>query len=189
MLPALIVIEAIEVNSEMSEACKSALISIGPNVIEHIGQYFGTVADVDMCLSEVLAIFPTERSAEMIMDSLEDQDYIEGRYISALEAIAHPDSVNFLIDRCDPDNPTAVEAVLTLCAIHGMDKSAIDAWLDTADEVRALRLQKRLETSKSGRRPDQIDGLQGSSGKKKTISNAERKKRGKARVMNKRKKK
>ena len=88
-----------------------------------------------------------------------------------------------------PTDPTAVEAALTLCAINGRDSSAVDDWLETAEELRQARLQEQVRTSDNIGLRDNTYGWPGSTGKKKTISKTEKKKRSKARLMNKRRKK
>ena len=188
-IPSLIEAIDYEANCELADACKRALMAIGPNVVERIAGYVGTDANVDRCLCEVLAAFPTERSSDIIIDLLEYEDYIEGSHIGSLEAIGHPDAVSFLMDRCDPDNPTAVEAVLTLCAINDLDTSEVDRWLNSVEERRAQRYQGVQAESSVAQRMDQTAWGSRSAGKTKTLSRAERKKRAKARLMNKRRKK
>lgn len=175
--------------TEIADACQSALVAIGPDALEYIAPYVRSDNDLDICLSGIFTAFPTKRSAEIIMDALGDEDYIAEWYASALKDIGHPDAVNFLIDRCDPNDPSAREAVLTLCAINGIDQSVAKEWIDSGEEFRERWMQAKTAALSEMRPARSIAGAPVSGGKKKSISKNEKKKRAKNRMMNKRKKK
>lgn len=122
----------------MLEACSEALSAIGPPAVASIAQHIREDDTArQIYLTGVLAEIPTRRSERVLLDWIEDEQFLDEMHTMALESIGSQRAIELLYEvwQDDPDFPGLAENLLVLCQLHGVEMAEMWLWRRQVREI------------------------------------------------------
>ncbi|MBU1878344.1 MAG: hypothetical protein KJ734_05285, partial [Chloroflexi bacterium] len=145
-IPTLIAMIYKDQSDYLKEACMSALVAIGPAVVELAAAH---LRDDDFSrqiyLSGVLGEVPTEQSAQAILGAMQDSEFVDEIYLNALTDTGSPIAIEPLYALWQAETVSdhlLAELLLVLCAVNGVTRPELPEWrrIVRAEEARMDRL-------------------------------------------------
>ncbi|GEM_PF-2472252 len=129
LMPALLDLLADDVGDFINEACEKAMTAIGPAMVEPLAARLTPENDtVEIYGIGVLADIPVQASVDALEHYIAQQQEIDSRQWENLMHLGHRQSIKFLRQFYDGQNPRLARTLHTLGLLHGLENEEMDAW-------------------------------------------------------------
>jgi len=145
-IPTLIAMIYQDQSDYLKEACTSALVAIGPAVVEPAAAH---LRDDDFSrqiyLTGALGEIPTAQSAQAILGAMQDSEFVDEIHLSALTDTGSPTAIEPLYALWQAEavsDHLLAGLLLVLCAVNGVTRPELPEWrrIVRAEEARMERL-------------------------------------------------